>query len=285
MKRGNIEFIAAMLIFGFNGVLASAIPWRSYEIVLARTCIGALTMLAILLFRRKKLAFMDDMASLKMIVFSGLSMGICWMFLFEAYRHIGVGLAQTLSSSGPAVAMVLSPLIFNEQLRKHKMVAFLIVVIGMLCISSNDLSGGSTFGVFCGICACLTYACFLIFNRFATAIEGPERTMWQLFIAAIVVFAFVLFKGTAIPTDLSLKTAVAVLLIGVVNTGLAMNLMFVSLPKLSLQTVAIYAFIEPMSALLFATLILGESITMLQLLGVFLILGGTAFAELYQAKT
>ncbi len=280
-KKGNFEFIAAMLIFGFNGVLASFIPWRSYEIVLSRTIIGALAMLSILLLQRKKLVFFENKKSLKMLVLSGTFMGLNWLFLYEAFRLLGVGLAQILSSSGPALAMVLAPLIFKEKLFKHKIVGFIIVAIGMFCISSNDLTGGISFGLFCGIGACLTYAGFLICNRFATAIKGPERTMWQLFIASVIVLVFVIYQGNGVPTDFSVKTMLAVLVLGVVSTGFAMNLMFSALPKMPLQNVAIYAYLEPMSALLFSVLFLGERMVVLQIIGVMMILGGTAFAELY----
>lgn len=216
-----------------------------------------------------------------MLVLSGTFMGLNWLFLYEAFRQLGVGLAQILSSSGPALAMVLAPLIFREKLLRHKIVGFIIVAIGMLFISSNDLSGGISFGLFCGISSCLTYAGFLICNRLATAIEGPERTMWQLFVASIVVLLFVIFQGGDVPTDFSAKTTIAVLILGVVNTGFAMNLMFLSLPKLPLQNVAILAYLEPMSALMFSVLFLGERMVLLQTVGVIMILGGTAYSELY----
>ncbi len=284
MNKNNIKFILSMLIFGFNGILVTYIPWHSYEIVLSRTVIGSLSMLLILAFQRKKLVFFKNKKSLKMLILSGILIGLNWLFLYEAFKQLGVGLAQILSSSGPAVAMILSPLIFNEKLKKHKIIAFIIVVLGMFLISSNDLSGGLSFGLLCGILACLAYAGFLICNRLATSIEGPERTMWQLFIASIVVLIFIIYKGNGIPNDLSLKTVIAVLILGIVNTGLAMNLMFSSLPKLSLQTVGIYTYLEPMSALVFSFLILGEKMTILEIVGVFMILGGTIFSEMYSLK-
>ncbi len=287
MKKSNIEFIAAMLIFGFNGVLVSFIPWHSYEIVFSRTTIGVLSMLLVLIIQRKKLVFLEDKESFKMIVLSGMLMGFSWMFLYEAYKQLGVGLAQILSNSGTAIAMILSPLIFREKLLRHKIVGFIIVVIGMIFISSNDLSGGVNFGLFCGFSACLTYAGFLICNRLATSIEGPERTMWQLLIASVIVLMFIVYKGNGMPNDFSAKTILAVLTLGVVNTGFAMNLMFSALSKLSLQTVGIYAYLEPTSALVFSVLFLGEQMDILQIIGVFLILGGTIFSEIYtfQKKT
>ncbi len=281
MKKGNIEFISAMLIFGFNGVLANVIPWRSYEIVLSRTVIGSLMMLLIMLIKGKKFTFQEDKKSFKMIVFSGIFMGMSWLFLYEAYRRLGVGLAQILSSSGSVLAMVLAPFIFKEKLIKHKIMGFVIVAAGMVLISSNDLTGGVSFGLFCGISACLTYTAFLICNRLATSIQGHERTMWQLFVASIIVLGFVIYQGSGMPTDFSPKSIIAILVLGIVNTGFAMNLMFTSLPKLSLQTITIYTYLEPMSALLFSALFLGERMLALQMIGVVLILGGTAFSEFY----
>ncbi|OKL48051.1 DMT family transporter [Boudabousia marimammalium] len=284
MNKSNLEFIAAMIIFGSNGVLASFVPWYSYEIVLARTTIGALSMLLIILLTRQRLVFKQHLSEMKMLVFSGIFMGLNWMFLYEAYRHLGVGLAQILSSSGPALAMVLAPLIFKEQLRKHKLFGFAVVLVGMVFISSNDLSAGSLFGLACGFAATITYAGFIVCNRFAPSIQGSERVMWQLLIASVMVFGFVLYRGTGLPSSLSFSAAIAVLLLGVVNTGLAVNLMFSSLQKLPLQTVGIYAYLEPMSALIFSALLLGEQMSLIQYLGVALILGGTAFAELYRPR-
>ncbi len=281
MRRSNIKFVTAMLIFGFNGILASFISWRSYEIVLSRTIIGGLSLLLFMIFQRKKLVFLEKKSGLKILMLSGFLMGINWMFLYEAFKHLGVGLAQILCCSGPAVAMVLSPIIFKEDLKRYKIVGFLIVVIGMFLISSNDLSGGLSYGLLCGILSCLSYAAFLICNHFVPEIKSPERTMWQLFMASIVVLIFTLYKGNGMPTDFSLSTIAAVIVLGIVNTALAMNLMISTIQKLPLQTVGIYAYLEPMSALIFSVILLGEHVSMIQVVGIILILVGTAFSELY----
>ena len=151
MSRAHIEYIAAMLIFGFNGVLASAIPWRSYEIVLSRTVIGSLFMLAVMLIRKRPFVFRQEMKSFKILMVSGIAMGFNWMCLYEAYNQLGVGLAQLICCSGPAVAMLLSPFILKEKLRAYKMLGFAAVAFGMLLTCSNDLSGGLNFGLLCGI--------------------------------------------------------------------------------------------------------------------------------------
>ena len=50
------------------------------------------------------------------------------------------------------------------------------------------------------------------------------------------------------------------------------------------QTVSVCGYLEPLSALLFSALFLGERLAGLQWAGALLILGGAAFAELYRSR-
>lgn len=72
--------------------------------------------------------------------------------------------------------------------------------------------------------------------------------------------------------------------LGVVNSGLACYLYFSSMNRLPAQSVAICSYLDPLSALLFSAVFLGERLRLLQLLGAALILGGAAFAELLGAR-
>ena len=70
-----------------------------------------------------------------------------------------------------------------------------------------------------------------------------------------------------------------VLVLGLVNTGIACYLYFSSLGQLPVQTVAITGYLEPLSALVFSALLLGEKLAPIQIAGAALILGGAAFGE------
>ena len=43
-------------------------------------------------------------------------MGISWLFLFEAYRRIGVSIASLGYYCGPVIVMALAPVMFHEKL-------------------------------------------------------------------------------------------------------------------------------------------------------------------------
>lgn len=52
---------------------------------------------------------------------NGVVMGACWMFLYEAYQQLGVGLASLPYYCAPVIVMALSPLPFREKLTAPNM--------------------------------------------------------------------------------------------------------------------------------------------------------------------
>lgn len=75
-----------------------------------------------------------------------------------------------------------------------------------------------------------------------------------------------------------------VLLSGVCSTGLGSYLYFSSIPRLPVREVSVLGYVEPLSALVFSAVLLGERLLPAQLLGAGLILGGTLVMELFRAK-
>lgn len=74
------------------------------------------------------------------------------------------------------------------------------------------------------------------------------------------------------------------MVIGLLNTGVGCYFYFSSIGKLPVQTVAICGYLEPLSAVILATIILGETMLPLQILGAILIIDGAVFGECYNKK-
>ena len=69
------------------------------------------------------------------------------------------------------------------------------------------------------------------------------------------------------------------------NTGLAYFLYFYGLQRLSAQSVALISYLDPVSALFFSALFLKESLTLPQILGAVLIIGGAMLGEIPGRKS
>jgi drug/metabolite transporter (DMT)-like permease len=70
-----------------------------------------------------------------------------------------------------------------------------------------------------------------------------------------------------------------ILWIGLLNTGISCYLYFSSIGHLPVQTVAICGYLEPLSAVVFSFLFLGEILQPIQIIGAVLVIGGAVFTE------
>lgn len=283
-NKDFLKYLFALLLFGSNGVVASFIALDSLRIVLLRTFIGSLLLVALFFLTGGNLTFSRYPKQFLYLAVSGISMGASWMFLYEAYARIGVSISSLLYYCGPVIVMALSPLLFREKLTSGKIAGFLAVLAGVFLINGNAFRGtADLFGIACGLLSAGMYAFMVIFNKKAKDITGLENAALQLVIAFLTVFVFTgLKQGYAI--EISSVSLLPVLILGLVNTGIGCYFYFSSIGKLPVQTVAVCGYLEPLSAVLFSVFFLREAMSSLQVLGAVLILGGAMFSELAEKK-
>lgn len=282
MKKSYIKYIAALLLFGSNGIIASHISLTSYEIVLSRTLIGGLFLIAVYAIGRNRPDFLKDRKTVLCLAVSGVAMGLNWLFLYEAYTQIGVSISTLACYCGPVILMALSPLVFREKLTAAKLIGIVAVLAGMFCVYGTELAkSGFSWGLVFGVLSAVMYPVMVIFNKKAEKMSGIENSMSQLVVAFVTVAVFTLIKDGALVT-VPQGSILPILLLGIVNTGLGCYMYFSSLRALPAQTVAVCGYLEPLSALGFSAVFLGERLTLLQIAGAALVLGGAAFAELFK---
>lgn len=282
-KKALIKYLSALLLFGLNGIVASHIAMSSYEIVFLRTLIGSVLLIVLFLISKGRFHLLRFKRDALFITLSGIAMGTSWMFLYEAYQRIGVAYASLLYYCGPVIVMILSPLIFKERLTKAKIIGFLIVLIGIFLVNGRLTGGGNAWGLFCGAMSAVMYCFMVTLNKQSREITGMENSVIQLTVSFLTVAVFVGFKqafvihvpGGAWPW---------ILVLGLVNTGIGCYLYFSPLSRLPVQTVAICGYLEPLSAVVFAAILLGERMTGIQIIGAVCIIGGAMIGELFNRK-
>ena len=137
------------------------------------------------------------------------------------------------------------------------------------------------FGVFCGLMSAVMYALMVILNKQSQKVQGLENSVIQLITSFLTVAIFVGFK-TGYNLSVSGTDLILVIVLGLINTGIGCYLYFSSIGKLPVQTVAICGYLEPLSAVILATVILNETMLPLQIIGAMLIIGGAVFGECYK---
>jgi drug/metabolite transporter (DMT)-like permease len=284
MKSAYFKYVVALFLFGFNGIVASYIILNSYEIVYLRTLIGSIFLIFVFALSKQKVQFWKNKSHFLYLVISGIAMGASWIFLFDAYAQIGVSIATLAYYCGPVIVMILSPLIFRESMTSAKLLGFLAVIIGMLCVNGQALTQGRiSLGLIFGILSAIMYVIMVVFNKKAISITGLENATCQLVISFITVAIFMGLKQ-GFSVNIMEGNLIPILILGIVNTGIGCYFYFSSIGRLPVQSVSILGYLEPLSALIFSAAILGEKLSLVQITGAVLILGGAAYGELFRSK-
>ena len=263
LKLNLTKYIFVLCLFGSNGIVASYILLNSYEIVVWRTLIASVFLVGIFLLSKQKFSFLQHKKDAFFLSLGGFSLGMSWILLFEAYTYIGVSVGTLLYYCGPVIVMAFAPIIFKERLTPVKLIGFVIVLLGMVLVNSEAfLEGEMSVGIVLGILAAVMYATMVIFNKKGQAIQGLENTAIQLVSAFLLLTIYTIIKGS-FPVSINTESILPIIILGLVNTGIGCYYYFTSIGKLPVQTVSILGYIEPLSALLFSAMFLGESLSLL----------------------
>ena len=272
------KFAAAMLIFGTIGLFTKYIPMPSCVLALCRGLIGSIFLVVCSLVQNEHISFNAIKKNIFLLIFSGAALGFNWIFLFEAYRYTTIATATLCYYLAPVFVILISPVLFNEKLTLAKIITIILAIIGMIFVSGvltgNGVIGAK--GIFFGILAALLYSAVIILNKFFKNISSYDTTVFQLMFAVIVLIPYSLMTQSFSQIHINSTILLGVIIVGVIHTGIAYLLYFSSIPKMSSNNIAILSYIDPITAIILSSVILGEPMGLYGIIGSILILGSTA---------
>lgn len=282
LKNPRFMLLAAMVVFGTIGLFVRNIPLASAEIALYRAVLAGILLAAYLLISGQKLDMKKLGRELPLLLFSGAAMGFNWILLFEAYKYTTVSVATLSYYFAPVIVTVACPILFREKMGVKQWICFAMSTLGIVLITGiGDLSGGGQHlkGIAFGLGAALLYAKVILLNKFIRSVAGIQRTFLQFLAAIAVLTPYVLCTGGVNVQQLNASGWIHLLIVGFVHTGITYCLYFSALKELPGQEAAILSYIDPLVAVLLSVFVLGESMTVIQILGGILILGFTLWNE------
>lgn len=282
MKKARWMLIASMFIFGTLGPFVRKIPVASGELALYRAVLAAVLIGLFLLATKQKIPFRAIRKEVPLLLFSGVAMGFNWILLFEAYKYTTVSVATLSYYFAPVIVTAVCPLLFREKLTKKQLICFVMSTLGLVLITGiGSLSGGrDLIGIGFGLGAAVLYATVILLNKFIRNVEGIHRTFLQFLTAILVLIPYVGMTGGVTLGGMDAVGWVNLLIVGLVHTGITYCLYFSSLKELPGQKAAILSYIDPLVAVLISVTVLGETMTLSQLIGGSLILGFTLWNEI-----
>lgn len=286
--NAKFKIITAMVTFGTIGVFVRYIPLPSSIIALVRGLLATFFLLAVMAAGKRRPDRTAIRRNLALLLISGALIGFNWILLFEAYNYTSVAVATLCYYLAPVFVIIASPFVLGEKLTTRKTLCVIAALGGMVLVSGviqNYVNGGNTedlnlTGVLLGIGAGALYATIILMNKKLKDISSYDTTVMQLAAASIVLVPYCLLTVDVGALEVTPGSAVLLVIVGIVHTGIAYVLYFGSIKELPAQTVAIFSYIDPILAVLLSALLLKESMDMLSILGAILILGATFVSEM-----
>lgn len=283
MNKSYFNAVFSMLVFGTIGIFRRFIPLPSGILALSRGILGGLFLLTMLKIEKKK-NVKPRRRDLSLLIITGAVIGGNWILLFESYNYTTVQVATLSYYMEPAILILLSPIFLGEKLTPKRLICALCSVLGMVLVSgltSGDSLSSSDFrGIIYGLGAATLYATVIILNKRITGIDAQYKTMIQLFSASIVIIPYILLREDVTSLDFTPLSVLMLLVVGIFHTGFAYSLYFGAMENLSAHTVAVISYIDPVSALILSSLILGEALSAAGVIGSVLIIVSSLISEL-----
>lgn len=280
-KRAKLLLSVSMIIFGTLGVFTRNIAVTSGELALYRAILAAVLILGYFLITGQRIDFKAIKKELLLLLFSGMAMGVNWILLFEAYKHTTISAATLSYYFAPVIVTIVCPILFREKLGKKQLLCFIMSTLGLvLIIGFENMGDGNHFlGIMLGLGAAVFYATVILLNKFIKKVEGIQRTFLQFLAAIAILVPYVLITGDLQIGKLDGKGWACLLAVGLIHTGITYCMYFSALKELKGQEIAILSYLDPLVAVAISFFILGEPMTIWQMLGGVLILGFTLWNE------
>jgi len=283
--RALAALVTSMVIFGTVGIFRRYIPLSSGMLAFARGMLGTLFLIVFVKIRGRKIRHGIGWKNLIWLIVSGIAIGFNWILLFEAYNYTTVSIATLCYYMQPVFVILVSPFVLREKPSARKLICAGVAIFGMVLVSGIFSGEGQDTsdlrGILYGLGAAALYASVILMNKKVQGVDAFEKTIVQLLSAALVMVPYLLITEDFSAIQLDLRTILLVLVVGIVHTGIAYVLYFGSMEGLKAQTIAIFSYIDPVTALILSAILLGETLSAAGIAGAILILGAAVVSELH----
>ncbi len=269
-----------MLIWGSVGIFARQAGTEALVTVTFRVMFAALALGAIAWYQGGLRSVVPSTwRKRSLLLFSGLALALNWLFFFKAMDSTTVSNAVLSYYASPVMVALTSPFLLKERLEGRTLVATALSFGGifvMMYKPGEGLSAADLVGIGYGLIAACFYSMVTISARWLADIPAARLVLVQCLSAALVLVPAVLLSGGTAAFAVPPLSLGLLAVVGVVHTALALFLYFRGLRSVKVQHVGVLAYLDPVSAVLFAYLFLGELPTPASLIGGALVLGGSA---------
>jgi drug/metabolite transporter (DMT)-like permease len=291
--------------FGVLGIVAASLIWGTIPLVLREIDGSAFIKVFFRVFfsfvvigvwllasgRWRKIGTLDARLVRRLLA-QGALLGFNWMLFLGAFERTDVATVELLGYMGPVLVAILAPMLLKEKFDKRIVIPLTFSLAGMLIIlvpHGLGFSSDATARIGAGMAACsaVTYALLVAMGKKLTTLAPIDILTWfEGLGASLLLLPFALWgygRGGG-PTG-GLAPYLYLFVLGAIHTQLASLLFFVGLKRLRADQAVVFTYVEPVSAVIFAAIFLGQPLTLFTVVGGLLVVAGGTIVARFGAQS
>ena len=281
-RRPRVAALVGALFIAFSGIF-----YRYAEVTPATAtvfrCLYGLPILALVGWYEHRRYGPLPSRAVWLAVIAGLFFAGDLLSWHHAVDAVGAGLATVLGNLQVIVVGLVAWLVFKERPPRPVLLALPIVLAGVVLISGVVGSGAygadPPLGVTLGIVTALTYAGYLLVIRRGSndlrRPAGPVAISTASTMVVSILAGSLLGELDPVP---AWPSHFWLVLVGITSQSIGYLVISISLPRLPAALVSIILLSQPVATVVLARILLAEEPSVVQLLGVALVIGGIAVA-------
>ena len=239
-----------------------------------RVLSGLAVLLPLVLFLGKLAEFQKHWKMIAAVSLMNMAIPFCF-FAFSAV-YIGAGLLSIINATVPVFSACVAYFVYKERLSRSSLLGLLIGFLGVVVLMFNP---GESFGssgwlaILSALLACLLYgtAINLTVNNLQ-GISGLTITAGGLFVSSLVLLPFALWaRPEVLPVG---NIWWSVFALGIVCTGFGFVMFYRLIDRIGAGRAIMTTYLIPVFSILWGNIFLGESVTLIMVVGCILVLLG-----------
>ncbi len=274
--QGLLAINIAAIIFG-TAALFGKIDVSPVWIVDLRALFAAIALLALAVTRGQLRR--PETRLIPSLVMTGSILAIHWVTFFVVVQMAGIAIATLTFATFPLFTVLFQGISDRTRPRTFEIVAGITIVLAVILLVNVDISGADRrWGAMAGLGSAISFALFGISSK--TLGRELSPVLVSLFQNSVVAVVLLPFLPLASNPPKHLTEWMWLVVLGVITTALMHQLYFFALQRLTAATCSGFVALEPVYAILFASIFFEEPFTIMVAVSAAMILAAS-FILLY----
>lgn len=208
-----------------------------------------------------------------------LNFSAFFVLIFIAAYRLPSGVAATLTATSPLVVMLLAWAMVGERPRRASLIAGAVGIVGVGVLVLRGGIALDPLGVLASLAAvgCSSLG-FILVKKWRPPVDLLTFTAWQLVFGGLLLVPIALAVEGA-PPALDARAVGGFAYLGLVGTVVAYIVWFRGLQRAPAAAVSLVGLLNPVAGAVVGVVLAHESLTVMQVLGMALVLGGVLFGQ------